>query len=160
MKENEKAENNVDAKVIIATVLDAVGMNAPTFASKIGINYQRIFDLQRGRTKKFNPGVVNLICKAFPEINKTYLYTGEGPVMMPTEELPRPESVDMNGMISMSQQVIDLFQQTVSRVQDLQDKAAELAAKERKLFEKEIELVKREAEIEKREIAIGIKKEA
>lgn len=159
MKENEKAENNVDAKVIITEVLNAVGMNAPTFAGKIGINYQRIFDLQRGRTKKFNPGVVNLICKAFPQINKTYLYTGEGPVLLPTDEGPKTETVDMNGMISMSQQVIDLFQQTVTRVQELQDKAAELAEKERKLWEKEIELVRREAEVEKREIALGIKKE-
>ena len=159
MRENEKAENNVDAKVIIAEVLSAVGLNAPSFASKIGINYQRIFDLQRGRTKKFNPGVVNLICKAFPQINKNYLYTGEGPVLLPAEEKPKTAEVDMNGMISMSQQVIDLFQQTVNRVQELQDKAAELAEKERKLWQKEIELVKREAEVEKREIALGIKKD-
>ena len=161
MKDNEKAENNVDAKVIIAEVLAAVGLNAPTFAGKLGINYQRIFDLQRGRTKKFNPGIVNLICQKFPQINKTYLYTGEGPVLLPQEDLPaQHERVDMNGMIAMSQQVIDLFQQTVARVQELQDKAAELAERERLLWQKEIELVKREAEVEKREIALGIKKES
>ena len=70
MKESEKAEKNVNAREIIANVLKELGMNAPSFSTATGIAYQRIFDLQRGRTKKFNPGVVNMICAAFPTINK------------------------------------------------------------------------------------------
>lgn len=66
MKESEKADKNVNAREIIANVLKELGMNAPSFATATGIAYQRIFDLQRGRTKKFNPGVVNMICEAFP----------------------------------------------------------------------------------------------
>ena len=55
MKESEKVDKNVNAREIIANVLKELGMNAPSFATATGIAYQRIFDLQRGRTKKFNP---------------------------------------------------------------------------------------------------------
>lgn len=93
MKESEKADRNVDARAIIEAVLNHVGMRAPSFAKAIGINYQRIFDLQSGRTKKFNPGVVNLICARFPEINKTYLYTGEGNLILGPGESEQPSQM-------------------------------------------------------------------
>jgi|GEM_PF-6840110 len=93
MKESEKVDKNVNAREIIANVLKELGMNAPSFATATGIAYQRIFDLQRGRTKKFNPGVVNMICQAFPSINKTYLYTGEGSVMSSNKPLDLDNTV-------------------------------------------------------------------
>ena len=96
MKESEKVDKNVNAREIIANVLKELGMNAPSFATATGIAYQRIFDLQRGRTKKFNPGVVNMICQAFPSINKTYLYTGEGSVMSSNKPLDLDNTVCAN----------------------------------------------------------------
>lgn len=159
MKASEKAENNVDARMIIDEVLKAVGMNAPTFAGKIGINYQRIFDLQRGRTKKFNPGVANLICDTFPQISKTFLFTGEGPVVVPVAEPQNKPADEHTDVIVMLHKVIALFEQVTEKEAALQDKIAQLQSREQELLKKEVELIRREAELEAKELALGIKKD-
>jgi len=158
--QEERVENVVDARRIIGEVLNTVGMKAPTFAKEIGINYQRIFDLQRGRTKKFNPGVANLICERFPQINKSYLFTGEGELLVSDKEPAKEEKSqsDIAEVIDMSKKLLDLFQQIAHKDRDLQEKLHSLQDKERELLEKEIDLVKREAQIEQKEIALGIKK--
>ena len=158
MRESERAENNVDARMIIDEVLKAVGMNAPTFAGKIGINYQRIFDLQRGRTKKFNPGVANLICNAFPQINKTFLFTGEGPVVMPVAESQTKSNDEHTDVIAMLHKVIALFEQVTEKEAALQEKITQMQALEQELMRKEVELIKRESELEAKELALGVKK--
>ena len=142
MKETEYAQNNVDAKVIIASVLDSLGMNAPAFSTATGISYQRIYDLQRGRTKKFNPGVVNMIVAAFPQIRKEYLYTGDGPVLAsdtPADLIQNPSLYD-SGILSKAMQM----------QADLLEKAERLSKKEEQLHIKEIELMRREHELEQR----------
>jgi len=141
MKKSEYAENNVDAKVIIAHVLETLEMNAPAFSTATGIAYQRIYDLQRGRTKKFNPGVVNMIIAAFPQIRKEYLYTGDGPVLntdVPADLIGNPISKDASALIERS----------LKLQEDLMAKAERLSDKEEQLHQKEIELLKREHEIE------------
>lgn len=141
MNKSEYAENNVDAKVIIAHVLETLEMNAPAFSTATGIAYQRIYDLQRGRTKKFNPGVVNMIIAAFPQIRKEYLYTGDGPVLntdVPADLIGNPISKDASALIERS----------LKLQEDLMAKAERLSDKEEQLHQKEIELLKREHEIE------------
>jgi len=164
MKENEKAEKNVNAREIIANVLKELNMNAPSFSTATGIAYQRIFDLQRGRTKKFNPGVVNMICAAFPTINKAYLYTGEGSVTVSG----KPQELDNSiGVITTSQseiakmlnKVLDLSKQVSDKEKAVDEKMRELLDKERELLSKEVELAKREMELEQRETALGFKKD-
>ena len=141
MKESEYAENNVDAKVIIAQVLETLEMNAPAFSTATGIAYQRIYDLQRGRTKKFNPGVVNMIIAAFPQIRKEFLYTGDGPVLntdTPADLITNPVSKDTSVVLERARKLQE----------DLMAKAERLSEKEEMLHQKEIELLKREHEIE------------
>ena len=141
MKKSEYAENNVDAKAIIAAVLDTLDMNAPAFATATGISYQRIYDLQRGRTKKFNPGVVNMIVAAFPQIRKEYLYTGVGSVLtseVPADLIQHP----MGG---------DILAKTLKLQAELLEKSERLAEKERELHEKEVELIRRQYELDMRE---------
>lgn len=145
MKESEKAENNVDAKAIIASVLEKLEMNAPAFSTATGISYQRIYDLQRGRTKKFNPGVVNMIVAAFPQIRKEYLYTGTGPVTssnVPADLMPNP---------MFGSDVHDLMAKTLKMQAELLEKSERLADKERELHEKEVDLLRREYELKLRE---------
>ena len=144
MKESERAENNVDAKVIIAAVLETLQMNAPAFSKATGIAYQRIYDLQRGRTKKFNPGVVNMIIAAFPQIRKEFLYTGDGAVLssdIPADLIPNPLDFDVQAVLS----------KTMALQSELLDKAERLAEKERELHEKEIMLLRKEYELQMRE---------
>lgn len=165
MKESERADKNVDAKAIIEAVLQHVEMRAPSFAKAIGINYQRIFDLQSGRTKKFNPGVVNLICSRFPEINKTYLYTGEGSLVLPNSETQSFPTTPGAGptsqlaeMISMQQKLMEMFQSLTERESKLQEKFSELQERERQLLEREVELDKRQIEMERLLEESGLKK--
>lgn len=144
MKESEKAENNIDAKVIMAAVLETLQMNAPAFSKATGIAYQRIYDLQRGRTKKFNPGVVNMIIAAFPQIRKEFLYTGDGAVLssdVPADCIPNPLDIDMHSMLA----------KTMSLQNELLEKAERLAEKEREMHEREIELLRKEYELRLRE---------
>ena len=149
MKKSEYAENNVDAKAIIAAVLDTLDMNAPAFATATGISYQRIYDLQRGRTKKFNPGVVNMIVAAFPQVRKEYLYTGVGPVLMSNV----PADLITNPMAGVDAQA--LLSKTMKMQSELLEKAERLADKERQLHEKEVELLRREYELQMREARSG-----
>lgn len=164
MKESEKADKNVNAREIIANVLKELGMNAPSFATATGIAYQRIFDLQRGRTKKFNPGVVNMICEAFPSINKTYLYTGEGSVMSSNKPLDLDNSIGGNitsqdEIAKMLNKVLDLSKQVSDKDRVMEEKSLKLLAKERELLEKEMELTRREFALEQKEAALGLKKD-
>ena len=155
MKDEEKADRNVDARIIIDEVLKTVGMTPPKFAEAIGINYQRVFDLQRGRTKKFNPGVVNKICTRFPQISKTYLYTGEGDVTVDVASIPASasgiDSASMAEFMSMSQKLLQLMEQLQAKDSMLSDRAMELMERERDLNERERLINKREYELDKRE---------
>ncbi len=164
MKESEKADKNVNAREIIANVLKELNMNAPSFSTATGISYQRIFDLQRGRTKKFNPGVVNMICATFPSINKTYLYTGEGPVLMSGKPHELDNSIGANIMTpseiaKMLNKVLDLSKQVSDKEKAIEEKSRELLEKERELLIKEVELSKKEIELEQAKLALGFKKD-
>ena len=161
MDKSEYAENNVNAREIIANVLTELGMNAPSFSKATGIAYQRIFDLQRGRTKKFNPGVVNMICKAFPQVNKNYLYTGEGTVLtsgVPAELMNDPNATGHNASDLMSK-AMGLMQQVLEKDKKLDEKASALAKRELDLAHKELELAQREAAIIRKEAELGTAQE-
>lgn len=162
MKESEKADRNVDAKAIIEAVLSHVGMRAPSFAKAIGINYQRIFDLQSGRTKKFNPGVVNMICDRFPDINKNYLYTGEGNLANPKKDQTPTDSrvaIQLSELLSMQRTMLDMFQSLSEREARLQERMADLQDREREFSIREAELNKRESEIMRLLEDNGLKKD-
>lgn len=167
MKESEKADRNVDARAIITAVLNHVGMRAPSFANAIGINYQRIFDLQSGRTKKFNPGVVNLICERFPEINKTYLYTGEGSLVIDSAETNKTAQIPGAGpssqlaeIMAMQHKLMEMFKNLTDRESALNERVAELQERERDLNDREAELEKREVELDRILEENGLKKDS
>lgn len=162
MKESEKADRNVDAKAIIEAVLNHVGMRAPSFAKAIGINYQRIFDLQSGRTKKFNPGIVNMICERFPDLNKTYLYTGEGNLVLPGKESVTVSSgsvIELSELLSMQRTLMGMLQSLSDREAKLQERMIELQDRERELTLRESEFNKRESDLMKLLEANGLKKD-
>ena len=63
---------------IINSVLSELDIKAPTLAEKIGVLYQRIFDLQKGKTKKVSSQLANAIIKVYPQFQLSWLLTGEG----------------------------------------------------------------------------------
>lgn len=162
MKENVRQDEFIPTtQRIIKEVLAAVGMSAPKFADALGINYQRIFDLMRGRTKKFNPGIVNLICEKFPQINKTFLFTGEGdalntPAVEPAEvveEMPAHETTAIadGGIADIS----GLLHKVVDMLDQVNERSARLTEFERELNEREATLNARELDLDQREEELG-----
>lgn len=158
MKDNVTQDKFIPmTRRIIADVLAAVGLTAPKFAEALGINYQRIFDLQRGRTKKFNPNIAALICDKFPQINKSYLFTGEGNVLVGSEE-PVPEAPVAveppkdGGMADIS----NLLHRVVNMLDQMNERSAALMEFERHLNEREASLNARELDISQREEELGM----
>lgn len=167
----------MDATIIIDRVLKAVGLNAPTFAKTIGVNYQRIFDLQRGRVKKFHPEIVRKIIEKWPNMNANFIYTGEGEVMLkPGEPVPQPSIEDMvNGAVEKildteefksRLKLVDEREQILNKRENmLAEREAkvtsmysELIERDKELREKEKRLVELERSIMTRELELEIKK--
>lgn len=73
---------------IINKVLEVLDLKAPTFAESIGVKYQRIFDLQKGKVKKVSSSLANDIISKYSQFNLTWLLTGEGEML----NTPKPES--------------------------------------------------------------------
>lgn len=167
----------MDATIIIDRVLKAVGLNAPTFAKTIGVNYQRIFDLQRGRVKKFHPEIVRKIIEKWPNMNANFIYTGEGEVILkPGEPVPQPSIEDMvNGAVEKildteefksRLKLVDEREQILNKRENmLAEREAkvtsmysELIERDKELREKEKKLVELERSIMTRELELEIKK--
>lgn len=167
----------MDATIIIDRVLKAVGLNAPTFAKTIGVNYQRIFDLQRGRVKKFHPEIVRKIIEKWPNMNANFIYTGEGEVMLkPGEPVPQPSIEDMvNGAVEKildteefksRLKLVDEREQILNKRENmLAEREAkvtsmysELIERDKEFREKEKKLVELERSIMTRELELEIKK--
>lgn len=66
---------------IIEQILQHLDIKAPTFAEFIGVTYQRIFDIQKGKTRKISADVANAIVKKYPQFNINWLLTGEGEML-------------------------------------------------------------------------------
>ena len=79
---------------IINKVLDELNLKAPTFAESIGVKYQRIFDLQKGKVKKISSSLANDIISKYGQFNLTWLLTGEGE-MLNTPNQPSDEASPM-----------------------------------------------------------------
>lgn len=157
MKNNVRQDEFIPVtQRIIRNVLETVGLTAPKFAEALGINYQRIFDLQRGRTKKFNPNIAAIICEKFPQINKSYLFTGEGPVTngqdtTTVEEPTLPEPQPATGVPDIG----TLFHRVADMLDTVLERSARLNEFERQLNEREAELNARELDLEQREAELG-----
>lgn len=157
MKDNVRQDEFIPiTRTIIKNVLEAVGMTAPKFAEALGINYQRVFDLQRGRTKKFNPNIAALICEKFPQINKSYLFTGEGGVLVDTAETVPAEHVTAEPTDGGLSDISALLHRLVDMLDQVNDRSARLTEFERQLNEREAALNARELDIEQREIDLGM----
>ena len=141
------------------------------------MNYQRIFDLQRGRVKKFHPEIVRKIIEKWPNMNANFIYTGEGEVMLkPGEPVPQPSIEDMvNGAVEKildteefksRLKLVDEREQILNKRENmLAEREAkvtsmysELIERDKELREKEKKLVELERSIMTRELELEIKK--
>lgn len=145
MQEIEKVENVVNAKDIRDQLLKALNLGPGELATALGINYQRIYDLGSGRTKKFNPGMVNLIVGKFPQVNPTFLYSGKGEVLLQTRSQSYDShSADGAEIISMSRKFIELMEQLNIKDAYLREREANLDKRAEELSRREMEVLERE----------------
>lgn len=84
---------------IINSILEALNIKAPTFAENIGVLYQRVFDIQRGKTKKISSQLANAIVTTYPQFNLTWILTGEG------EMLSRQQSIEEDTVLKVQENV-------------------------------------------------------
>ncbi len=84
---------------IISLILSDLGIKAPTFAKTIGVQYQRILDIQSGKTKRISSKLAESIVEAYPKYNKVWLLTGEGAMIKNSGNLIQG---DVNGGVIQS----------------------------------------------------------
>ena len=58
-------------------LLDYLGIDIPTIAYRTGINKQRFYDINSGKTKNFSPELSSRICETFTDININWLIGGD-----------------------------------------------------------------------------------
>lgn len=75
------------AKEKINKVLDYLNVKAPTFASSINVPYQRIYDMQRGKTANISGEVANAIVGVYPQFNITWLLAGSGDMILHSSDV-------------------------------------------------------------------------
>lgn len=155
MKEDEKVAKCVDAKAIREQLLEALHLTAGQLATALGINYQRIYDLGSGRTQKFNPNMVKLITKVFPQVNPHFLYSGEGPVLL-AGLVPQSTagSAELSELMSMSKRLLILMERLDEKDSALRERENAVLQREIEITARETELLKREAELRNSTIAI------
>lgn len=95
---------------IINKVLEELNLKAPTFAKNIGVKYQRIFDLQKGKVKKISSSLANDIISKYGQFNLTWLLTGEGE-MLNTPNQPSDEASPIDEPIILRVPLVSQYAQ-------------------------------------------------
>jgi hypothetical protein len=81
----------------IEKILSELDIKAPTFANNIGVSYQRIFDIQRQKTKKISADIISAIISRYPQYNVQWLFTGEGEMVNKTVNQNNVKGDNMQG---------------------------------------------------------------
>ena len=64
---------------IICKILTHYQLNPKSFSEKIGLERpQAIYDIQSGKTKNISAKMADKIISVFPEVDRSWLLTGEG----------------------------------------------------------------------------------
>ena len=72
---------------VLNKLLDYSKLNGKSFSEKIGlIRPQAIYDIQNGKTQNISVSMANKIISAFPEVNKSWLFTGDGEMLIRPED--------------------------------------------------------------------------
>lgn len=72
---------------VLNKLLEYSKLNGKSFSEKIGlIRPQAIYDIQNGKTQNISVSMANKIISAFPEVNKSWLLTGDGEMLIKPED--------------------------------------------------------------------------
>ena len=72
---------------VLNKLLEYSKLNGKSFSEKIGlIRPQAIYDIQNGKTQNISVSMANKIISAFPEVTKSWLFTGDGEMLIRPED--------------------------------------------------------------------------
>lgn len=72
----------MESKDILGAILSELKLNTREFSDMIGYSLTKLYDLQRGKTKKLSADLVALVLEKYPIFSKTWLLTGEGEMLV------------------------------------------------------------------------------
>ena len=76
----------MDTSSRLQMLIDHYYMSPSAFATRIGVKTkQAIYDILKGRTRGISASIEGKILSAFPEVNRVWLLTGEGPMLQGEE---------------------------------------------------------------------------
>lgn len=85
-------------KEVIIKLLDYSKLNVKQFSEKLGMKRgQAIYDIMSGKTRRISEKLANQIISEFPEINRSWLLTGEGEMLKNTSAVAENHSVSIAG---------------------------------------------------------------
>lgn len=85
-------------KEVIIKLLDYSKLNVKQFSEKLGMKRgQAIYDIMSGKTRRISEKLANQIISEFPEINRSWLLTGEGEMLKDTSAVAENHSVSIAG---------------------------------------------------------------
>lgn len=118
-----------NAKTILSDVLLHTQESIHSLAKTIGLKRsQNLYDIENGKVKKISPELSEKIIIAFPEINRSWLLTGEGTMLInnnqATEYPPQQDS------ISLVSDYKEKYLTALEEIRDLQKKLLENNAKQ------------------------------
>ena len=85
-------------KEVIIKLLDYSKLNVKQFSEKLGMKRgQAIYDIMSGKTRRISEKLANQIISEFPEINRSWLLTGEGEMLKDYSANSNEHSVSIAG---------------------------------------------------------------
>ncbi|WP_106832185.1 LexA family transcriptional regulator [Parabacteroides pacaensis] len=113
----------MSAQEIIDAILKHTGFNAKSFSERIGLERaQAIYDIQKGKTKNISPQMANKILSVFSEFSKSWLLSGEGPMLKEEPGTLFPAEEPTVEATAISQRFIEIVDYIKDNVRD-QDNA-------------------------------------
>lgn len=85
-------------KEVIIKLLDYSNLNIKQFSERLGMKRgQAIYDIMSGKTRRISEKLANQIISEFPEINRSWLLTGEGEMLKDYSASSSEHSVSIAG---------------------------------------------------------------
>ncbi len=147
------------ASEAIEALLKEIGLNAPTFAKEIGLNYQRIYDIQSGRVKKVNEAVARRIRERYPRVNPNFLFMYELPIMLDPRETPRPRAENVQAMVDEAVERIMGTEEYKNRILNVAEREQNVLRREERMSELQETVSKQMTDISDREKMLRAKEE-
>jgi len=147
------------ASEAIEALLKEIGLNAPTFAKEIGLNYQRIYDIQSGRVKKINEAVARKIRERYPRVNPNFLFTYEFPITLEPGQSPKPQTENVRDMVDEAVERIMGTEEYKQRINNVAEREQNVLKREERMSALQETVSKQMTDIIEREKQLRAKQE-